>query len=69
MEFIMDVSSLAGQALAMVNQNTSEAVQMAVLKKTMEIQSNSILTLLEGAAQPPAASNPPNLGNHIDTTA
>jgi len=62
----MDVSSLAGQALAMVNQNTSQAVQIAVLKKTLEIQSNSVLTLLETAA---AASNPPNLGNNIDTSA
>jgi hypothetical protein len=65
----MDVSSLAGQALAMVNQNTSQAVQIAVLKKTLEIQSNSILTLLETAAQPLAASNPSHLGNNIDTQA
>lgn len=63
----MNVSDIAGQAVAMVTQNTRDAVALAVLKKTLEIQSGSVLTLLETAAE--QASNPPHLGNSIDTRA
>ena len=64
----MNVSDLAGQALAMTTQNTRDAISLAVLKKTLEIERNSVLTLLDAAVQQ-GASNPPHLGNSVDTRA
>lgn len=43
-------------------------VQVAVLKQSMDIQSQSALALLE-AVPSPVSSNPPNLGNTIDVMA
>ncbi len=43
-------------------------VQIAVLKQSMDIQSQSALALLE-AVPSPVSSNPPNLGNTIDVMA
>jgi spore coat protein CotF len=63
----MDVSNIASAATAMSNAQTSNAVQMAVLKKAMDIGKNSAEQLIE--ALPQAGANPPNLGNHIDTYA
>jgi hypothetical protein len=64
----MNVSDLAGQAIAMTTQNTRDAVSLAVLKKTLEIERNSVLTLLDAAVQQ-GASNPSHLGNSVDTRA
>lgn len=64
----MDVSTLASQAVATTTQQTRDAISIAVLKKTLEIQANSATMLMDALAQQ-AASNPPNLGNNIDTTA
>lgn len=63
----MDVSNIASAATAMSNTQTSNAVQMAVLKKAMDIGTNSAEQLIE--AIPQAGANPPNLGNKIDTWA
>jgi len=64
----MDVSSIASLVTTMANQNTRDALNIAVLKKVLEIQASSAAALIE-ALQPPAAGNPPYLGNTIDTTA
>jgi hypothetical protein len=63
----VDVSSLAGAAIAMQQSLVATQIQMAVLKQSMEIESQSVLQLLEGAAQ--VAANPAHLGNLIDTLA
>lgn len=57
----MDVSAIASLATQMSQVQTSEAVQVAVLKKAMDIQEQSALQLLQAVP-----SNPPNLGNNVD---
>ncbi len=47
---------------------TVDAVQIAVLKKALDIQAQGAMQLVEAAAQV-IPNNPPNLGNHIDTSA
>nr|WP_044413965.1 YjfB family protein [Pseudomonas otitidis] len=44
-------------------------VQVSVLKKSVDLQSQSALALLEALPAPVSNSNPPNLGNVIDVTA
>lgn len=57
----MDVSSSSAQ-------QTRDAVQIAVLKKTMDMSSQAALQLIE-AIPPAPAANPPHLGNSVDTYA
>lgn len=63
----MDVSSTSSLSSALAQAQTGDAVSILVLKKAMAIQAQSALQLLESL--PPAASNPPNLGNSIDVRA
>lgn len=57
----MDVSAIASVATEMSQTQTAQAVQIAVLKKAMDIESQSALQLLQAIP-----SNPPNLGNNVD---
>lgn len=57
----MDVSAIASVATEMSQVRTADAVQVAVLKKAMDIQEQSALQLLQAVP-----SNPPNLGNNVD---
>lgn len=56
----------------LVQQNTGAAAGLSVLKKAMDIQAQSALTLIN-SIQPPqqqsAANLPPHLGQNINTTA
>ena len=61
----MDVASTSS---AMSAQQTSNEVQIAVLKKTMDMSSQAALQLIE-AIPPAPAANPPHLGNRVDTHA
>lgn len=65
---IMDVASIAAVATNMSQANTQNAVQLAVLKKAIDIQAQGALQLIEAVAQA-IPSNPPNLGNHVDVSA
>jgi hypothetical protein len=65
----MDVNTIASQAMAMSIQQTRDAISIAVLKKTLEVQANNAMALIDALQQPASANNPPNLGNTIDTTA
>jgi hypothetical protein len=65
----MDVSAIASLATEMSQARTSDAVQMAVLKKALDMQGQGALQLLEAALQSVPANNPPHLGNRIDTFA
>jgi hypothetical protein len=47
---------------------TAEAVQITVLKKALDIQAQGALQLIQAASQV-ISTNPPNLGNQIDTMA
>ncbi|MGJ0533031.1 MAG: YjfB family protein [Methylocystis sp.] len=64
----MDVNNIASLVTAMANQRTADAIGIAMLKKTLDIQASSTLTLID-TLQQPAAANPPHLGDTIDTSA
>jgi len=53
-------------------QNATGDVGIAVLKKSIDIQSQAAMTLINAIPQPPqqsSASLPPNLGQNINVTA
>lgn len=62
------VSSVASAASAASQAQVGDAVNILVLKKTMDIQAQSALQLLD-ALPAVAASNPAHLGQSIDVTA
>lgn len=64
----MDVGTIAAIATDMVQTRTAQAAQLAVLKTAMNLQAQGALQLLQAATQS-VASNPPNLGNRVDTFA
>ena len=64
----MDVSAIASMATEMSQARTAEALQVAVLKKALDIQEQGALKLIEAASQV-IPSNPPHLGNDVDTFA
>jgi hypothetical protein len=64
----MDVSAIASMATGMSQARTAEALQVAVLKKALDIQAQGALQLIEAASQV-IPSNPPHLGNAVDTVA
>lgn len=61
----MDIAAVASNLQQM---QTVNAIQVAVLKKAMDIQAQSALALLE-ALPPVTPSSPAHLGSNIDTTA
>lgn len=63
----MDVGAIGSLSTALSGSQTADAVQMAVLKKTMDIQEQSAMQLLQ--TLPAMPSNPAHLGNNVDTFA
>lgn len=63
----MDVSGIARLATSMAETGTSQAVDIAMLKKAQEIQLSTATQLLD-AIQPPQ-NLPAHLGNTINTKA
>jgi hypothetical protein len=64
----MAVNLVSGASAALNNPATNDAVSMAVLKKAMDLQKQGAAQMLQALPTPPA-SNPPHLGNHVDTFA
>jgi hypothetical protein len=64
----MDVSTIASAATELAQTNTAQAVQLAVLKKAMDVEAQGAMQLVQAAAQV-IPVNPPNLGNQVDTFA
>lgn len=65
----MDISRLGNVSSAAVNQASSgDAVAIAVLRKTLDIQAQSALQLIQALPQP-ASNSPSNLGNSVNTFA
>lgn len=63
----MDVTGVTALATGMSQERVANEVQMAVLKKAMDVESKSALQLVQAASQPvPASNNPPHLGNNVD---
>ena len=63
----MDVSSIPAAASNLSQAETAGAIQTAVLKKAIDLQAQGAMQLIQAASQ--AGSNPPHLGNRIDTRA
>ncbi len=64
----MDIGNIAGVSSALAQEMTRETVGILMLKKSLDIEAQTALQLLQALPQP-AANNPPNLGNSIDTFA
>ena len=64
----MDVASIAAIATEQTQAKTADAVQLAVLRRAMDIQAQGALQLIQAAAQV-IPSNPPHLGQAVDTFA
>ncbi|WP_295510599.1 YjfB family protein [Accumulibacter sp.] len=64
----METANIAAVATEMSQTRTTAAVQTTVLKKTLDIQAQHAAQLVEAAADV-IPSNPPHLGNRIDTAA
>ena len=66
----MDVSNLASLSTSLAQVGTSQAVDIAVLKKALEVDAESATALIEAIPAAPTVSNlPAHLGQHINTTA
>ena len=66
----MDVAGISASAVAALaaQADPTSAVQMAVLKKALDLEGQSALQLLQAIAHN-SYNNPANLGNSIDTFA
>jgi hypothetical protein len=64
----MDVMGIAAVASDLAQTRTADAVQIAVLKKALDIESQNAMQLIQAASQV-VYNNPPNLGNQVDTLA
>ena len=68
----MDVGlsqSLVNAATAMASQKTSDAVNMTVLKKALDIQKSSAAQMLEALPQPQQLATSGSLGTQVNTYA
>ena len=65
----MDVSNIAALATEMSQTKLASEVHFAVLKKAMDLQAQGAAQLVQAAVAAMQASNPPHLGNRIDTIA
>lgn len=65
----MDPSAIASLATELSQARTGEAVQIAVLRKAMDMQAAGALQLLQALPPPMPVNNPPHLGNRVDTFA
>ncbi|MDH5538230.1 MAG: YjfB family protein [Rhizobacter sp.] len=64
----MAVNLASGAIAALNNPATSDAVSIAMLKKSLTAQETSAAQLLQ-ALPAPLPRNPPHLGNNVDTFA
>ncbi|MCK6391464.1 MAG: YjfB family protein [Azonexus sp.] len=60
----MDISAIAAASTQLSQVETAQAVQFAVLKKAMDIEQSTAMQLLQALP-----SNPPHLGNSVDSFA
>jgi hypothetical protein len=66
----MDVNSIAKLSTSIAETGTRQEVDIAMLKRTQELQAataTQLLDAVQGAA--PAQNLPSHLGNHVNTTA
>ncbi|WP_006788391.1 YjfB family protein [Thiorhodospira sibirica] len=69
----MDVNAIASLATQLSQQKLAQQLDIAVIKKTLEVQEQSLDSLLGtmnvALEAPPSTQLPANLGNYINTTA
>ena len=67
----MNVSPAASIPSAISQASTGDAVAITVLKKSLDIETQGALQLIQALPEVPqvAGSNPPNLGQNIDVSA
>ena len=63
----MDVSGLTNLATQMSQQRTSQSVDVAVLKKALDLQQANAMTLIDSVT--PAGSLPDYLGQNVNIVA
>lgn len=63
----MDISGIASMATRMSQQRTADAADTLVLKKALQVQEQSAMTLI--AAVTPATSLPSHLGQNVNVVA
>ena len=63
----MDIAGIAAVASQISQQRTAQAVDVAVMKKAMDLQQNTVSTLI--ASVTPASALPPHLGQNVNTVA
>jgi hypothetical protein len=63
----VDVSALTSLATQMSQQRTSQAVDLAILKKAMNLQASAAMTLI--ASVTPSTSLPSHLGQNVNIVA
>jgi hypothetical protein len=64
----MDISGLGNISSTLSQAKTGDAIATTMLKKSLDIEAQSALQLLQALPQP-MNSNPPNLGNSVNTFA
>lgn len=64
----MDINSIASVSAALSQAKTGDAVALAVMRKSNEIQEQSARELLKALPEP-NTNSPPNLGNAVNTFA
>ncbi|MFZ6693331.1 YjfB family protein [Undibacterium sp. SXout20W] len=71
----MDVTGIANLASTLAQVGTSQAVNIAVLKKANDLQTENATALIAAipdntpASSAPASNLPTHLGRHVNTTA
>jgi hypothetical protein len=64
----MDVAGIAAGSIPTSPAQVAQAVQIGVLKQTLDLQGQTALALMQSVSEV-VYNNPPNLGNSIDTYA
>jgi hypothetical protein len=66
----MEVNDIASLATIMTQTQLKQQVGIAVLKKALDMEGSTALTLIQALPTAPSAANlPANLGQNINTTA
>jgi hypothetical protein len=65
----MSVSEIASLATNLSNNAVKQDVGIGVLKKALQVESNTAATLIAALPTPPSANLPAHLGNSVNTTA
>lgn len=64
----MDITGIAAASIARSTAQFVDAVQLAVLKKALQLEGQGALQLVQAATQV-VSSNPPSVGGNVDTFA